>query len=179
MPPFVAVVLLVAVAVAVAASPSASVPASAVTSSAAVGSVVILVAVAGRNACPYIARLCLNSFQFAWPLVSAADSATRERSKNIAARELSSNAKRVLRQGSWRVLRWGATRFAFHDTAYYCTLVVAHFYDSLNGFPSSPATNLSRSSLGTPGLARKWLPRGDGVSHDLNTQKFIRVQYLS
>lgn len=105
MPPFVAVVLLVAVAVA--ASPSASVPASAVTSSAAVGSVVILCAVAGRNACPYIARLCLNSFQFAWPLVSAADSATRERSKNIAARELSSNAKRVLCQGSWRLLRWG------------------------------------------------------------------------
>lgn len=178
-PPFVAVVLLVAVAVA--ASPSASVPASAVTSSAAVGSVVILVAVAGRIACPYIARLCLNSFQFAWPLVSAADSATRERSKNIAARELSSNAKRVLCQGTGAgaggCLGWGATRFAFHDTAYYCTLVVAHFYDSLNGFPSSPATNLSRSSLGTPGLARKWLPRG--VSHDLNTQKFIRVQYLS
>lgn len=71
----------------------------------------------------------------------------------------------------------GATRFAFHDTAYYCTLVVAHFYDCLNGFPSLPATNLSRSSLGTPGLARKWLPRG--ISHDLNTQKFIRVQYLS
>lgn len=100
-PPFVVVVLLVAVAVA--ASPSASVPASAVTSSAAVGSVVILVAVAGRIACPYIARLCLNSFQFAWPLVSAADSATRERSKNIAARELSSNAKRVLCQGTGAV----------------------------------------------------------------------------
>lgn len=66
--------------------------------SSAVASVVILVAVAGRNACPYIARLCLNSFQFAWPLVSAADSATCERRKNIAARELSSNAKRVLRR---------------------------------------------------------------------------------